>query len=153
MQPYTIHSANWRDLGDLRRIEEEVFPKDAWPIWDLVGVLTLPSTVRLKAVTDGHMIGFAAGDPRRREDTGWVTTIGVLKAFQHNGIGAALLAATEQQLALPRIRLCVRRSNLPAVHLYEHAGYKQVEVWNAYYNDGEDGLIFEKISPLMETKD
>jgi len=148
MLPYTIHPATWRDLGDLRRIEEEVFPKDAWPIWDLIGVLTLPSTVRLKAVTDGHMIGFAAGDPRRKEGTGWVTTIGVLKAFQNNGIGAGLLAATEQQLALPRIRLCVRRSNQSAIQLYQRTGYKQVEVWNEYYNDGEDGLIFEKISPL-----
>ena len=45
----TIQPATWRDLNSLRHLERLCFPKDAWPLLDLVGVLTLPNVVRLKA--------------------------------------------------------------------------------------------------------
>ena len=45
-----IEPATWRDLNALRHLEKVCFPLDAWPLWDLVGVLTLPNVVRLKAM-------------------------------------------------------------------------------------------------------
>ena len=53
--------ATWRDLGELRTVEHECFGDDAWPLWDLVGVLTFPGVVRLKAVMSEKMFGFVAG--------------------------------------------------------------------------------------------
>lgn len=120
------------------------FPKDSWPIWDMIGVLTLPSVVRLKAVADGKMVGFVAGDVRRSEDTAWIATIGVLPAYRRRGIATRLLTGVEQRVKEARMRLSVRISNQPAIKLYQQLGYQRVGTWPGYYQDGEDALVLEK---------
>jgi ribosomal protein S18 acetylase RimI-like enzyme len=139
-----IQTASIRDLGALRRLEQACFEKDAWPLLDLIAVLTWPDVVRLKAVENGELIGFVAGDPRPSEGASWVATIGVDPRFQRRGIGRALLHACEEKTKLPRMKLTVRLSNEPAISLYEKEGYRSVDIWKRYYNDGEDGLVMEK---------
>ncbi|MGE5462615.1 MAG: GNAT family N-acetyltransferase [Syntrophothermus sp.] len=140
-----IQVASLRDLGALRRLENKVFEKDAWSILDLVAVLTWSEVVRLKAVIDNEMVGFVAGDPRPAQNTGWIATIGVDPLYQGRGIGRALLRACEAQLKFPTVRLTVRISNDRAISLYEKEGYRTVDIWKKYYNDGEDGLVMEKV--------
>jgi len=142
--PYTIHPASWLDLNSVRQVEQVCFPKDAWPIWDMVAVLTLPDIIRLKAVAENRLVGFIAGDIRRVERLGWITTLAVLPTYRRKGIAQALLEACERKMDLPRVRLCVRRSNTAAIALYQRAGYSQASVWPAYYHDGEDALVLEK---------
>jgi ribosomal protein S18 acetylase RimI-like enzyme len=139
-----IQTASIRDLGALRRLEHVCFEKDAWPLLDLIAVLTWPEVIRLKAVENGELIGFVAGDPRPSEGASWVATIGVDPRYQRRGIGRALLRACEEQTRLPRLKLTVRMSNGPAISLYEKEGYRSVDIWKRYYNDGEDGLVMEK---------
>jgi N-alpha-acetyltransferase 10/11 len=139
-----IHAASIRDLGALRRLEQVCFEKDAWPLLDLIAVLTWPDVIRLKAVENGEMIGFVAGDPRRSEGAGWIATIAVDPRYQRRGIGRALLQACEERITLPHMRLTVRMSNEGAISLYEKEGYHSVDIWKRYYNDGEDGLVMEK---------
>lgn len=140
-----ILPATLRDLGPLRRIEQACFLKDAWPLLDLIAVLTWPEVVRLKAVEDGQMIGFIAGDPRPSEHLAWIATISVLPEYQRRGTGRALLRECENRLTLPRIRLCVRVSNESAIRLYQHEGYLAMDTWREYYNDKENALVMEKI--------
>jgi ribosomal protein S18 acetylase RimI-like enzyme len=140
-----IFPASLRDLGALRHIEKACFLKDAWPLLDLLAVLTLPDVVRLKAVEGGQMIGFIAGDPRPSEHLAWIATIGILPEFQQRGFGRALLRKCEQHLTQPRIRLCVRVSNEPAIHLYQQEGYLVMDTWREYYQDKENALLMEKI--------
>lgn len=142
--PVSIELANWRDLGALRRLERVCFPQDAWPLIDLVGVLTLPDVVRLKAVADGDMVGFIAGDVRPSEHLAWIATLAVLPEFRGRGIGSALLQACEARLEVPTIRLSVRMSNQTAIHLYRASGYERVGIWPRYYQDDEDALVMEK---------
>ena len=139
-----IETANWRDLSALRSLEKVCFPKDAWPLWDLIGVLTLPNVVRLKAVVEAEMIGFIAGDVRQAQNMAWIATIGVLPKYRGQGIGAALIKACEDSLTVPTIRLNVRFSNQTAIGLYERLGYRRVGRWPRYYQDGEDALVMEK---------
>jgi ribosomal-protein-alanine N-acetyltransferase len=139
-----IQPAGIRDLGALRRLEQTCFEKDAWPLLDLIAVLTWPDVIRLKAVENGELIGFVAGDPRNSEGVNWVATIGVDPRYQRRGVGRALLRACEQRTRLPRMKLTVRMSNEPAISLYEKEGYRSVDIWKRYYNDGEDGLVMEK---------
>ena len=141
---FTIEQATWHDLNPLRRLEQICFPRDAWPIWDLIGVLTLPNVVRLKAMVEMHMVGFIAGDMRPAERIGWIATVGVLPEFRGRGIGTALMEACEEQMGLPRVRLNVRVSNHSAIRLYKELEYYQVGTWPKYYQDGEDALILEK---------
>lgn len=143
--PFAIEPASLRDLGELRRLEKECFDQDSWPLIDLMGVLSLPGIVRFKAVVEDRMVGFIAGEPHPAEGIGWITTLGVLPPYRRRGIARALLAACEARIGMPRVRLSVRRSNLPAILLYEGNGYRQVEVWERYYSGGEDALVLEKL--------
>lgn len=142
---YEIHTANILDLGGLQKLERACFQLDAWPLFDLVAVLTFPDVVRLKAVSENHMVGFIAGDPRPSERSAWIATLGVLPTYRSQGIGKALLDACEQQLKFKRIRLCVRPSNLAALKLYERSGYQTIDRWKDYYNDKGDALVMEKL--------
>jgi ribosomal protein S18 acetylase RimI-like enzyme len=141
---FEIQTATWRDLKELHQLEAACFEKDAWPLFDLMAVLTFPSVVRLKAVINGKMVGFISGDIHKRSQVGWITTVGVLPDYRKRGIGTALLDACEKAMEQPRVRLCVRRSNLSAQNLYLHLGYRQVDIWKRYYSDSEDALVFEK---------
>ncbi|HBG74101.1 MAG: hypothetical protein A2X25_08105 [Chloroflexi bacterium GWB2_49_20] len=142
---YQIRTASIIDLSSLQKLERACFQLDAWSLFDLVAVLTFPDVIRLKAVVGNHMVGFIAGDPRPSEKMAWVATLGVLPDHQNQGIGKALLETCEQRINHPRIRLCVRPTNLAALGLYTHAGYQTIDRWEDYYNDKGDALVMEKI--------
>ena len=139
-----IQTASLRDLGALRRLEQACFQKDAWPLLDLMAVLTWPDVIKLKAVEDGEMVGFVACDPRPAEGASWIAPIGVDPRYQRRGIGRSLLRACEARTAQPSLKLTVRMSNHAAIALYEKEGYRSVDIWKRYYHDGEDGLVMEK---------
>ena len=113
-------------------------------MWDLIGVLTLPNVVRLKAVQDSTMVGFIAGDIRPSQNLAWIATLGVLPEYRGQGIGKALLEACESRLVVPSIHLNVRVSNKAAIQLYQNSGYQRAGFWPVYYEDGEDALLMEK---------
>ncbi len=139
-----IIAATVLDLNALSKLERACFEKDAWPILDLIAVLTFPDIVRLKAVEGGRMIGFVAGDVRASEGLSWIATIGIAPEYRRRGIGRELLRACEAKLTTPRIRLSVRTSNEAAIRLYEREGYERLEIWQGYYSDGEAALVMEK---------
>lgn len=139
------------DFNDLRKLEQESFGNDAWSFLDLFAVLTFHEVVRLKAVEEGQMAGFVAGDPRPRDKLGWIVTIAVKPRYRRRGIGRALLRACEVRLQVPCVRLTVRLSNQAAIAMYRREGYVTAEIWSGYYNDGEDGMVMEKrLSNLSE---
>jgi ribosomal-protein-alanine N-acetyltransferase len=141
-----IEPASLKDLNDLRNLEKICFPVDNWPLLDLIGVLTIPGIVRLKASKDGKFIGFIAGSVKPRESTGWITTIAVEPEFQNQGIAHQLLKECESKMGVSIVKLTVRKSNTKAIRLYEKNGYFQNEIWNSYYIDGEDAILFQKMS-------
>jgi ribosomal-protein-alanine N-acetyltransferase len=143
-----IEPASFLDLNALSRLERACFGRDAWPLIDLIAVLTFPEIVRLKVVEDGEMIAFAACDPRPGEGFSWIATIGVGPDHRRRGIGRELLRACEVQLHTPRLKLSVRASNEAAILLYESEGYSRVAVWNDYYRDGEAAIVMEKVRAL-----
>ena len=144
-----IQPANLLDLAALRRLEHTCFEKDAWPLLDLMAVLTWPDIIRLKVVENGEMIAFAACDPRPTQSAAWIATIAVDPRWQRRGIGRMLLRACEERVRLPRVKLSVRISNHGAISLYEQEGYQTVEVWGRYYSDEEDALVMEKTLPAV----
>lgn len=141
---FAILPAVLRDLKAVHKLEKACFGQDAWPLLDVLGVLTIPQVIRLKAVDEDQLIGFIAADLRRSEGAAWIATLAVLPEYRRKGVGRALLKTCESQISLPRIRLCVRESNQPAIKLYQKFGYQQVEIWNRYYRGGEHALVFEK---------
>jgi ribosomal protein S18 acetylase RimI-like enzyme len=136
--------ADLRDLPGLRQVEQICFGSDAWPLIDLVGVLSIPGIVRIKAVVGDRMVAFVSGEAKPWEGAGWITTVGVLPEYRRLGIAKKLFQLCELRLGLPVLKLCVRRSNTPAITLYESLGYRHLEVWPGYYSDKEDALVMVK---------
>lgn len=139
-----IVPATWRDLTTLRKIESLCFPKDSWPMLDLVGVLMIPGVVRLKAVIEEEMIGFIAGDIKEAGKLAWIATVCVHPKYQRLGIGHGLIQACEEMVKVKRMRLSVRSTNQAAIELYKRMDYYQVGIWERYYDDGGDALVMEK---------
>lgn len=146
-----IEAASWHDLNAVRHLEQVCFPQDAWPLLDVLAVLTLPNVVRLKAVADGRLVGFIAADVKRSRGMAWIATIGVLAEYRNRGIGGALLAACEARLEVTRIRLSVRASNKTAIRLYERFGYRRYDFWPRYYQDREDAIVLQKERHTRQT--
>ena len=141
----TILPATWRDLRDVHYLEQTCFELDAWPILDILGVLSFPQIIRYKAVDGEKMVGFIAVDLRRVQNTAWIATLAVLPAYRKKGIASTLLSLCEDQVKLKRIKLSVRESNIAAIQLYKKYEYSHVDTWKKYYRGGDDALVFEKI--------
>ena len=139
-----IQTANAFDINALMKLERVCFEKDAWPVLDLIAVLTWPDITRLKAVEDASMVGFVACDPHPSERADWIATIAVHPRWQRRGIGRALLHECETRSKFSVMKLSVRMSNYGAIALYEKEGYRTVDIWGRYYSDYEDALIMEK---------
>jgi ribosomal protein S18 acetylase RimI-like enzyme len=142
---FIIENATIKDLFTLRQLEKECFTIDAWPLLDLAGVLTLPGIIRMKAVQEGQMVGFIAGNIGNTDGIGWISTIGVAKQARRQGIGKTLLAAFEDRINTSELRLTVRKSNLGAIQMYLQNGYQNYQIWENYYQGGEDGQVMRKL--------
>ena len=140
-----IIPATWRDLMELHQLEKACFQLDAWPLLDVMGVLTFPQIIRLKAIEEVKMVGFIAVDLRRSQQVAWIATLAVDPEYRKTGIGSELLNVCEGKINLPVIRLSVRQSNQSAIELYRKHDYQQVDIWKSYYKGGDNALIFEKI--------
>ncbi len=142
--PYEIAPSGLRDLNSVREIERLSFPLDAWPLIEMIGVLSLPSIERWKALDGDKLVGFVAADIRRRQQLAWIATIAVHPDYRERGIGAELMKKVESLVGMPRMRLSVRSSNRVAQKLYQSRGYEQIDVWPRYYQGGEDAIVMEK---------
>lgn len=142
--PLEIQPSTLWDLNAVRELENLSFPLDAWPLIEMIGVLSLPSIERWKAVLDEKLVGFVAADIRRRQNLAWIATIAVHPDYRGRGIGGRLMQVAEDRCGMPRMRLSVRASNKAAQALYQGRGYEQIDVWPKYYQGDEDAIVMEK---------
>lgn len=145
LPPIEIERATWRDVRALVKLDQRCFkPIDAYAWYEFLNLCVWPGLITLKAIRDGRIVGFIAGDPRRHEGHTIIVTLAVDPDYQRRGIGERLLRDVEARSTLPRLQLMVRKSNLPALHLYRKLNYTIVETWPRYYEDGEDAYVMEK---------
>lgn len=128
----------------MRALEKACFGPDAWGGLDLFLALLGPTSLRRKVVAGQRLVGFAMGEPHVADGYAWIATLGIHPDFQRQGLGARLLADVEARLTTPLLKLTVRESNVPAIQLYEKAGYTPVQTWQNYYAGGEAGIVMEK---------
>ena len=149
--PIEIARATWRDVWALVKLDRRCFkPIDAYAWYEFLNLCAWPGVITLKAVHAGRIVGFIAGDPRRHEGHTIIVTIAVDPDYQQRGIGERLMREVEARSlrSVPRLQLMVRKSNLPALHLYRKLNYAIVETWPRYYEDGEDAYVMEKTLTL-----
>lgn len=84
------------------------------------------------AVCDGEDAGFVV------VEGGKIVKLGVLPAFRRRGVGAALLDAALERIALacPAAALLCRPDNDDALRLYKRAGFQRDAVLRDHYGPG-----------------
>jgi ribosomal-protein-alanine N-acetyltransferase len=95
--------------------------------------------------SDGALSGFV--DFWIIIDEAHIANVAVLPALRRRGIGRALITALVEYakgLSCTAVTLEVRKTNAPAVGLYEGMGFKTEGVRPSYYQNGTDALIMWK---------
>lgn len=83
-------------------------------------------------------------------DAATITKVSVHPALQNKGLGKILmedLLKRTQEAGAVYVSLEVRKSNDPAIHLYEINGFKNMGLRKKYYDDGEDAIAMVKYFP------
>ena len=95
----------------------------------------------IKGIVMGYVVGFLA-----EEKTGRIFSLAVNPAYQHRGIGSALLKEITDifsRAGVWEIILEVRAGNTIARRFYEKHGFHQTGIAKRYYNDGEDACLMK----------
>lgn len=95
---------------------------------------------------DGEIISFAG--IKIIVDTADIMNIVVKKSWRNQGVGNLLLnnlVSLCKNLNLSSLSLEVSENNIPAIHLYEKFGFKQVGLRKNYYCNNNDGIVMKYI--------
>jgi [ribosomal protein S18]-alanine N-acetyltransferase len=150
---FRIRPAALRDVDDLVRIEERVFPTDRIPRRGFRRFLASPSNALMVATRDGTIVGYALVLFRAKSGVARLYSIAVVPPARGRGVGAALLGAAEataRARACTVLRLEVHEKNAGAISRYRKAGYALFGRHAAYYADRGHALRFEK--PLARAR-
>ena len=133
------------DFERIIAIEKEAFGEYN-PILFMAAYETFPDGF-LVAEEDGHVVGFLTTVVVALFDVK-ILSIAVDKRCQSKGFASMLLKALFQVLrakGILRLLLEVRLSNIRAQKLDLSLGFNLVKVISAYYQDGEDAYLMEKL--------
>lgn len=133
------------DLEEVVRIEEELFSQP-WSRQGFLDSLRADNTIYLIALADGAAAGYCG--LLQVLDEADITNVAVAKAFQRRGIARALfqeLFAQAEKKGIAALTLEVRKSNVPALALYESLGFENCGIRkNFYEKPREDAVIMWK---------
>ena len=126
-------------------IIRQAVPGDAGSIYEIEN-LCFPDPWSMDALTyelDGEVVGYAGlwiiGDE------GHITNVAVKPGFRNRKIGEGIIGVMIDFTSgegIAHYTLEVRKSNVPAINLYEKFGFRTEGVRKKYYqNNGEDALI------------
>ena len=107
--------------------------------------LTNGNSKYLVAKIDNEIVGFAGIIPVLDEAD--ISNIVVNKNFRNQKIGSSLLEALIDlaiSFNIKIINLEVRKSNVPAIKLYEKYGFEVCGIRKNYYNNTEDAILMKK---------
>lgn len=144
----SIRKATRADLLDVFRIEKQVF-EQPWPYSAFERQLGSPGFLVSEATeldADERIDGYVVADtiPNHQRPLGHVKDIAVRPGARNQGVGAALLERTLDVLerkGARSVKLEVRESNKPALHLYEKFDFEYLRTLPQYYTDGEDAYV------------
>lgn len=138
-----VRQADVRDADDIYEIERLCFP-DPWSRDSLIYELSEnPRAFYIVAELDSQVVGYAGmwwiGDE------GHITNVAVRPGFRNRKIASGIMKVMLEftvEKGIEHHTLEVRKSNEPAIGLYEKYGFETEGVRKGYYlNNGEDALI------------
>ena len=119
--------------------------------------LSDPNPGLLTLGVDGPLSTLVAVDVRDRpvgyllaltdDQRAYISELAVAPGHQRQGVGTALLerfVAESQEKQFETVRLTARASDERARSFYEQQGFAVVDRTPAYYDDGTDGVVYER---------
>ncbi|MHA7188732.1 ribosomal protein S18-alanine N-acetyltransferase [Arthrobacter sp. MDT2-16] len=144
---FTLRSLTFEDIETIGRLEDELFPTDAWPLDMFYTEFFQPETRRyIVAEVDGVPVGYAG--VMVIDTTADIQTIGVLPRFEGQGIGRALLTELldeARRRGAETVMLEVRADNPRAQELYSRFGFVKIHTRKRYYRDGVDAWVMRLV--------
>ena len=133
-------------VAAVAEIEAECFSAP-WSYDAFVAELAKSDAATFVAYSEQEVVGFI--NLGIVLDEANVNNIAVKKGYRRLGIGKALMTAAVDYCRAHRLSLLmleVRRSNLPAIALYEQFGFQSVGIRKRFYTDpDEDALLMNKL--------
>ena len=138
-----------RDFAALHRLDQSCFPQGiAYSRTTLHYFLMLPSANCVVAVDGKEMVGFILSE--ENPPLAHVITLDVVATHRRHGIGSALLAESERNLAFRGVRHVLLETsveNEAAVAFWQRHGYRIEAVLKRYYLGRLDAYEMRKILP------
>ena len=139
-----ISNMEIQDLNSIANILETDFD-NFWNYNVFKEELTNEISKYLVAKINNQLVGFAGIIPVLDEAD--ISNIVVNKNFRNQKIGSSLLEALIDlaiSFNIKIINLEVRKSNVPAIKLYEKYGFEVCGIRKNYYNNTEDAILMKK---------
>lgn len=133
------------DLEQVSRMEQECFSMP-WSEKSFEEILDNPKAVYVVAREDEQVIGYCGA--YLILDEADINQVAVAPAHREKGVGRMMLTALMERLkqaGAESVTLEVRKSNIPAIALYEGLGFRTEGIRkNFYEKPAEDALIMWK---------
>ena len=136
-----IREVKHEDLPAIHDLENASF-KDPFPPYFIDQLANANPSTFLVAVEDGRIVGYGVVD--NWTDHQHLVSIAVRSESRRKGIGQALLDGLIPRLNKGALKLELRKSNTPALALYQKNGFTQTGTVHSYYTDGEDAITMER---------
>lgn len=140
----TVNDLHESDLSAVAALDRRLFSAESWSEADLRASLSSPDR-RFFTLWDGEILAGFCG-LQWAGGQGDILTVGIDPAYRRRGLGKELMQTMIRCFAAEgggALFLEVRRSNAPAVALYESLGFSMIRVIKNYYRQpAEDGLVY-----------
>lgn len=141
MKP-TIRPMVAEDLDTITDLEQRIFT-DAWSKRSFEAELSNKYSFPLVLESEGKIAGYAVVWHIYNEIH--IANFAIHPDYRRMGLGKRLMQHILEKFDRADFAfLEVRKSNLPALRLYESFGFKTLNVRKKYYRDGEDALVMVK---------
>ena len=134
-------------IDDLLALEALCFNGDLSVRRNLRHLLRSPSAYCIGAYQRGNIVGSMTVLFRSNSSSARLYSLAVAPSFRGMGLGRRMLKLAEREARLRgcnRMRLEVRMDNIPAIFLYERAGFVDTQLLPGYYEDGAHAFVMRK---------
>jgi len=145
--PVTLRAHEPRDFAALLRLDQACFPPGiSYSKTMLRYFLKLPSADGTVAEDDGKIVGFVLTE--ENPPLAHVITLDVADTYRRRGVGTALLAESERNLALRGVRTVLLETainNEAGVAFWQRHGYRIEATLKRYYLRSIDAYEMRKL--------